>query len=114
MTFNGPMTQGTGPFGVAANGALQAYSLVGFTGGAALQTSLIVGGGTLPALADSCIVACGNRVALSPQPGVHLGARNGTVQGITIATIQGAALFGGEVAGRSRTKPPPGPASTIL
>ena len=59
----------------------------------------VVGRGVLPADADSCIVACGERVDVSPQQGVHLGAWRGTVQGITIATKQsGSTTYGGEVA----------------
>jgi hypothetical protein len=67
-------------------------------GGAAIQSSLIVGNGVSPSLADSCVVACGSRLGVSPQYGVHLGAI-GSVQGVSVVTFQqGASLFGGEIA----------------
>ena len=99
VSFKGPLTQGAGAFAVDASGNVTTPQLAVSGTGAAIAGKLIVGNGLDPTSADSCIVACGNRVDVAPQQGVHLGAWRGTVQGITIATKQsGSTTFGGEVA----------------
>jgi hypothetical protein len=91
ISFNGPLLQGTGSFGVSQQGAVTSTSLASGTG--AFGTSLTVG----TTLADSCLVASGPRVTANPQVGVHLG-QAGSVMGITVGTLQqGASLYGGEL-----------------